>query len=236
MARLLDALRGGSSIKDVAGRAGRSRYAVSRWLGAAAEPRLPDFLRMIEATSLRLLDFVAAFFDPSALPSAARAWRQLETARHVARELPWSHAVLRVLELSDYRALPRHEPGFIARRAGMSLEEEKRCLRLLAATKQIRKRRGLWEPHRVLTVDTRSNPDAGRALLAFWAEVGLERMRADGAKGLYSYNLFTVSQRDLDRIRELHLAYFRQLRSIVAQSEPAERLVVANVQLFGLDE
>ena len=53
---------------------------------------------------------------------------------------------------------------------------------------------------------------------------------------MFSYNLFTVSSRDLERLRELHLAYFRQLRSIVAQSEPAERLVVANVQLFGLDE
>jgi transcriptional regulator with XRE-family HTH domain len=235
VARLLDDLRGGSSIKDVALRAGRSRYAVSRWLSGAAEPRLPDFLRMIEATSLRLLDFLAVLVDPSALPSASKAWRELETARRVALELPWSHAVLRVLELRAYRALARHEPGFIAARAGISLEEERRCLRLLAQTRQIRKRGGLWEPHRVLTVDTRNNPDAGRGLLTFWAEVGVQRLRAGDSKGLFSYNLFTVSARDLERIRELHLSYFRQLRSIVAQSQPPERLVVANVQLFGLD-
>jgi hypothetical protein len=185
---------------------------------------------------LRLLDFLAVFVDPALLPSASKAWRELETARRVALELPWSHAVLRVLELHDYRALARHEPGFIAARAGISLDEERRCLRLLAQTRQIRKRRGLWEPHRVLTVDTRNNPDAGRGLLAFWADVGVRRLRAGESKGLFSYNLFTVSQHDLDRLRELHQAYFRQLRSIVAQSQPAERLVVANVQLFGLDE
>jgi hypothetical protein len=234
VARLLDDLRGGSSLMDVARRAERSRFAVARWLSGRAEPRLPDFLRLIEATSLRVLDFVAAFVDPRALPSAARAWRELETARAVAVELPWSHAVLRVLELRDYCALPRHVPGFIAARAGISLEEETRCLRLLARSKQIRKRDGRWVPHRVRTVDTRNNPGAGRALLGFWAEVGRARL-GQNAPGLFSYNLFTVSERDFERLRELHLAYFRQLRSIVAQSEPAERLVVANLQLFGLD-
>jgi transcriptional regulator with XRE-family HTH domain len=235
VARLLDDLRGGSSIQDVAQRAGCNRYAVSRWLSGKSEPRLPDFLRMIDATSLRLLDFIACFADPEQLPSTTRAWRELETARKVAIELPWSHAVLRALELEDYRALPRHVPGFIAARAGISREEEQRCLRLLAETKQIKKQRGRWVPHRVLTVDTRHDPNAGRKLLGFWAEVGRERL-GRSARGLFSYNLFTVSSRDLERLRELHLAYFRQLRSIVAQSEPAERLVVANVQLFGLDE
>ena len=28
-------------------------------------------------------------------------------------ERPWSHAVLRVMELDSYRALKRHQPGFI---------------------------------------------------------------------------------------------------------------------------
>jgi transcriptional regulator with XRE-family HTH domain len=236
VARVLDDLRGGTSIQDVARRAGCNRYAVSRWLSGKAEPRLPDFLRMVEATSLRLLDFVACLVDPARLPSAARAWYQLETARRVAVELPWSHAVLRALELTAYRALPRHQPGFIAARVGVTLEEEQRCLRLLAETKQIKKRGGRWVPHQVLTVDTRHDPHAGRKLLGFWAEVGRDHLARDGSRGLFSYNLFTVSSADLERLRELHLAYFRQLRSIVAQSEPAERVVVANIQLFGLDE
>jgi transcriptional regulator with XRE-family HTH domain len=235
VALLLSELRGGSSVKDVAARAGRSRYAVARWLSASGEPRLPDFLRMIEATSLRLIDFLSCLVDPALLPSAARAHLELETARKVAVELPWSHAVLRALELEAYRGLPRHVPGFLAERVGISPEEEQRCLRLLARSKQIRKRAGRWEPYRVRAVDTRANPDAGRRLQTFWAQVGADRVPGN-SKGLFSYNLFTVSSRDLERLRELHLAYFRQLRSIVAQSEPAERLVVANVQLFGLDD
>jgi hypothetical protein len=83
-------------------------------------------------------------------------------------------------------------------------------------------------------VDTRQDPDAGRRLKAWWARVALDRLQA-GDDGLYSYNLFTVSEVDYQRLRELHLAYFRELRSIVAQSSPSERVVLANVQLLGLD-
>jgi hypothetical protein len=54
--------------------------------------------------------------------------------------------------------------------------------------------------------------------------------------GLFAYNLFTVSLADLERIRELQRAFFRELRAIVAASRPEERVVIANLQLFALDE
>jgi hypothetical protein len=85
-----------------------------------------------------------------------------------------------------------------------------------------------------VTVDTRADPAAERKLKVFWAKVGHERLAA-GADGLFSFNVFAVSNADLERLRELHRSYFRSLRSIVASSTPAERVVVANVQLFALE-
>ena len=38
------------------------------------------------------------------------------------RHCPTEHAVMRVLELEDYRALPKHEDGWVARRLGISRE------------------------------------------------------------------------------------------------------------------
>lgn len=55
-------------------------------------------------------------------------------------------------------------------------------------------------------------------------------MKSQGV-GLYSYNLFTVSERDYQRLRQLHLEYFRELRSIVAKSE---RVVLAHLSLLPL--
>jgi hypothetical protein len=52
--------------------------------------------------------------------------------------------------------------------------------------------------------------------------------------GQFSFNLFSVSEADLERLRELQLGYFRELRRIVSSSSPSERVVLVNLQLFDL--
>lgn len=233
VAALLDDLRGGRSIVEVAAAANSSRFAVSRWLKAETEPRLPDLLQMIETTSLRLLDFIACFVDPARLPSVSEAWSRLEAARRAAYEVPWSHAVLRALELEEYRALGCHRPGWIAERLGLSREAEDESLELLAKTGQIFWRDGRWTLGEPLTVDTRHDPERAQAVKAFWARAAVERLAA-GAEGTFSYNVFSVSRADLERIRALHRAYFRELRAIVAESQPAECVALASVNLLEL--
>jgi transcriptional regulator with XRE-family HTH domain len=233
VAHLLNDLRGRTSVVDLAHAARRSRFAVARWLKGSAEPRLPDFLRLVECASLRLLDFLACFFNPAKLPSVASAWHSLESARRAAYELPWSHAVLRVIELEAYRSLKRHRPGFIADWLRIPREEEERCVALLLETGQIKKERGRLIPGAALTVDTRRDPERSRRVKAWWADVARERLLR-GVEGTFSYNLFSVSRADLERIQELHRGYFRELRRIVADSEPSECIALATVHLLEL--
>ena len=235
VAAFLDDLRGSTSTVDLARAAERSRFAVARWLKGEAEPRLPDFLRLIEVASLRLLDFLSCFMDPSKLPSVASAWQRLETARRAAHEMPWSHAVLRAIELEDYRALRRHRPGFIAELLQISREEEERCVQLLLTTGQLVQKGGRLLPGASLTVDTRGDAARSRQTKAWWTRVGLERLDA-GAQGTFSYNLFSISRADYERIRELYRAFFREARRIIAASEPAQCVALMNVQLFELGQ
>jgi len=234
VAALLEALRGDASVTDLAARASLGRSRVSRWLSGATEPRLPAFLQLVEAASARLVDFVVALVGPDRVPSIAPLWAQMEARRRGAAEYPWTQAIIRALELSDYRALPAHEPGWIARRLGISDAEEARCVAFLRDTAQVR-----WDGRRyqvdALAVDTSRTPEVGPKLKAHWARVAADRVEA-GAAGQFSYNVFVVSRADFERIREAHLAYFRAMRSIVAASEPGEVVAVANVQLFGLHE
>jgi DNA-binding phage protein len=232
-AQLLEDLRGRTPVSSVAQSAGLSRFSLARWLKAETEPRLPDFLRVIEASSLRLLDFLSVLVDPSALPSVAAHWQQLEAARAAAYDLPWSQAVLRALELDAYQALRAHEPGWIAARIGISQEDEARSLALLQQSQQIRKHAGKYVVSEVRTLDTRRDQRAAQQLRAFWARVGCERIEA-GGDGLFAYNVFGVSEADLERIQELQRAYFRELRAIVARSEPVQKVVLANLQLATL--
>lgn len=237
-AMFLSQLREGTTAVELARRVKTNRVSVARWLNGEAEPRLPDFLRMVEATSLRVLDFLAGFVSPDQLSEARAAWLVLEAQRHVAYGLPWSHAVMRALELTDYQKLSQHEPGWIARRLGLSTQEEERCLEALAGAKLIERRKGRWQVLRVLTVDTRQNPKAGLELKQHWAQVGLSRLPALEPEGddLFSYNLFTVSEQDWQRLREMHIAYFRELRRVIETSQPAERVGLLNLQLLRLDE
>lgn len=234
VAALLRELRGQAPIGQLAEASGLSRFAVSRFLKQIAEPRLPDFFRLIAASTLRLLDFVSAFVDPATLPSTSAAWAQLQAARHAAYEMPLSHLVLRALEIADYRALPRHEPGWIAARVGITEAEERRYLDALLEARQIVEDCGRYRIVEAQTVDTRHDPERAVRLRHFWSELAIARVN-DATGSVHSYNLAGVSEADWERLRDLYRAHFRQVRTIVAQSQPVERVVLLNTLMVPLD-
>ena len=187
---------------------------------------------MIDATSLRLLEFVAVFADPAALPSAREAYARLDAAKTLVRSNPWAQAVLLGLELSPYRALPSHDDAWLAGRLGLSPEQVGESIALLLRAGQIARDGAHYAPVEVRALDVRS-PAIGRALKQFWAQVALDRLAA-GAPGTYSYNLVAVSEADLVRLDEMQRAHYRAIRAVVADSEPAERLALVQLQLVPL--
>jgi len=233
VARLLQDQRGDATLVELSRRTGYSRFALNRWLRAKADPTLPELLTLIEFTSRRVLDFVAAFTDPEQLPSARAPWRLLQGARQAAYDEPWSHAVLRALELDEYRSSPAHQPGWIARRLGISPELEQSSLDVLLRSGQIQHNEGRYEPTEIQSVDTRTDPERARALRASWASVGVERLRA-GAPGLLSYNLGMVSRADLERIELLQRAHYKKIVNLIAESSPGECVVLYSAQLLEL--
>lgn len=236
-ARLLSELAGERTLVDLARAVGADRSTVARWLAGSTEPRLPELLRWVQATTQRLLDFVAIFVDPATLSSTRSTYRVLLAQRELAYQHPQTHAVLRALEIDDYRQLPQHQPGFIAKAVGIGLEEEAACLRQLVAAGQIRRQKGRYVVRRVLTVDTRQIPEKNRALKRYWANQGLCRLEhAKEGRSLFSYNLFAVTQESFEQIRREHIEFFERVRTIVAASRGAERVVLLNQQLIALEE
>ncbi len=233
VAAFLNDIRGGTSVVDVAKASEKSRFAVARWLKGQTEPRLPDFLRLVECCSLRLLDFLECMVAPDALPSIRQAWKALQSARRLAYDAPWTQAVLRALELRAYQAR-RHQSGWIAKRVGVTREIEDECLQLLKQSGQVRWVDGRWVASNVRTLDMRKDPEAALRLKSWWGHVALDRA-AGGGRGMV-YNLFGVSTSDLDRLRALQAAYFNELRTVVAQSEPVEHVCLAAMFLMDLSE
>ncbi len=238
VAVLLEKMRGELPVVTVAELVHVDRSTAARWLKGKTEPRLPALLAWVEATTHRLLEFIELYVNPAELPAARGAYRTMVLQRELAYELPWSHAVLRALELREYRALPRHRPGFIASVTGMPAALEEHCLRQLAAAGQIRRSRGRWATCNVMTVDTRADAARNRAVKAHWARVGEERLVASQTshRSLFSYNLFAVSREDFEQIRQLHIDYYERVRAVVAASTGADRVVLVNQQLIDLAE
>jgi DNA-binding transcriptional regulator YiaG len=227
VAQLLRDQQGDTPTLVVARRAGVNRFSAARWVAGTVEPRLPDFLRMIEATSLRLADFVASLVDPVSVPSVHEEWKRREAQRNAALAEPWTQAVLRVLETGE-----RDEQGVTA---ALQIDPDVagRCLALLAAAGQAQRTKRGWRAVEVAAVDTRRTPETARQLKSFWAGVALDRLRA-GADGSWAYNVFSVSEDQLRRITELHNAYFQALRAVVAEDEPPECVALVHLQLLRL--
>lgn len=235
--RIVTLLVGQLSKLEVAERAGVDRTTIARWLAGKTEPRLPQFLRLIDVTTQRLLEFIGLFVNPIELRATNAAYMALLAQQNLAYDLPFSHAILRALELESYSALRRHQPGFLGQKIGIGLEEEKKYLLALAKAGQIGWSGSHWVVQRVLTVDTRQDPQRNRQLKLHWAKTGLERLAASTSSpdALFSFNLFAISEASFRRIRELHLEYYERVRSIVEESREADRVVLMNLQLIPLE-
>lgn len=232
--QILDRLRSKRKLGDVAAAAGLDRFLVSRILHGRSDPRLPDFLRLLEALTLSSLDFLALVVDVGSLPECAERWRASEAARRAAFEFPWAQALVLLTDLPEYRALPKHSSGWFASRLGLTTRQEEDCLTLLVTLGRLRLEGSKYvRAVEALTVDSRPNREQTQRLAVHWMRQAAERTQ-NGQPVRLAFNLFGLSRADAERLRELQRRYFAELRAIVAASEPTEVALVAQFSLMEL--
>lgn len=234
VAAFLRHLRGQVSIKQLADGLGRNRYTVSRWLHGSGEPTLPELLQYVAVVGGRLVDFAAAFFDPQVLPSVRDAWSHLQLARKAAYELPWSHGVLRALEVKNAPAGLLAQKSWLASTLNVSVAEVQSSLDILEVTGQVKKSRSRYKSTgQAVPINTSENPERARALRLWWAQTGLDRLK-DGHPGRSGYSVFSVSKKDLAQIQQLHLQFVRTMQQLIAKSESSECVALYCSQLMNL--
>jgi DNA-binding phage protein len=233
VAALLTDLKGRTPVGVIAERSGYNRFSVSRWLKGTAQPRLPEFLAVLDACSRRVPDFVAELVDPAQLPTLADEWRRLTLAREGVHSQPWSHAVLRALEL-PWSGGRRQQVAFLAQKTGLSVAAVEAELNFLVTTDQAALTRQGYHPRPAANVDTGGQAARGLTLKLSWARHALDRL-GKGGPGHLGYSLFSVSHKDLKRIWQLQLDYVRAVSSIIAASEPGECVGLYTAALLDLD-
>lgn len=192
-------------------------------------------MRLVDAITARLPQWVTAFVPIERVPSLEERFRVAEAARLIAFELPWTEAVLRLLETRTYAELREHEDGFIAAVLGISIEEERRCLRALADSNAVALVGKRYVVRGSTTVDTQGGAALFHRLKRHWCEVASDRLSTPRDSELFAYNVVSVSRADLQVIQERLRSAFRDIRSIVAASQPEEVAAVINLHLVAFD-
>ena len=228
----LRALGRRTKIKAIAARSGYSRYQVSRWFSGQTQIPLPAFLRVVEIITGRVSDLVGELVPISSVPSLLAIHVQRRAARTLAFDRPWTEALVRMVETEAYRRLVKPGVGWFAKRLGISVEEETACLDALVAAGVLVRKAGRYSGGRPLTVDTSAPVPKIASLKRHWLSQITSRLDNPLPGDMLGYNMISVSEGDLDRIRQLHLDYFREIRTIVAQSEPAETVALIGMQLI----
>ncbi|MEQ1505221.1 MAG: hypothetical protein ABMB14_23510 [Myxococcota bacterium] len=222
----LRALRGSTPHAFVAEAAGASRYQVGRWLRGDATPRLPELLTLIDAMTGRMPDWVAALVDVERVPAVLDAARARQRASRLLFDAPWSPAVITLLattpagtadDVAARLRIPADElapaidalveAGLVARVDGApGVVPPTQALRLLAP----------------LTSSARGSERDRERVRLHWNDVSRRRLLGPEPGDQFGLDVLAVSRDDLARIRERYLAFYREVRAMVAASEPVE--------------
>ncbi len=227
----LDVLRGDLAIHELARRVGRSRFGVGRWLAGRTQPRLHELIELIDAITGRAHDWVAELVPIEQVPSLLSAHVKARAARSIAFDQPWTEAVLRVLETTRYREQPDVAHGALAAWLGIPLATLESALAGLVEAGVLEPSEAGYRALRPLSVDTRSaGAEALRRLQAHWLGVAQVRAQA-GADDWFAYNTISCTKADLTLIEDCLRRAYREIRGIVAGSEPSEVAALVLMQL-----
>jgi hypothetical protein len=170
------------------------------------------------------------------VPELLGGYLRRTAAKRVAFDLPWTEAVLRVIETAAYQRLEAHSPGYIAARLGLTLEQETAALERLQQSGILEFSKGRFRDLQAFTVDMAAHPEDVQRLKAHWTQVCLERLRSPLPQDWLAYNVVSVAESDLHRIREILRMTFREIRSIAAASSPVQTVALLNLQLISWPE
>lgn len=228
----LEAVRGQATQGVIAERALCSRHQVRRWLNGEAKPRVPDFLRLVHALTGRAPDWVAAFVDIELVPSFASQHHAARAAARLAYDHPWSSAVRMLVDSDAYRADPTD--AFLGASLGIDHRVLTEAVDALLEAGLAARRGSVLVPLSTFTADARASSEDRRRLKAHWARVAAQRMDEPRSGDFVSLNLVTLSHADLERVKQLQRAYFRELRSLVASSQPEQVAALILMQTIEL--
>jgi DNA-binding phage protein len=235
LASWLVALKGTQQVSAIAEHSGLSRFSVGRILAGRTEPRLPQFLALVDALTARLEDLVEAWVGVAHVPELQARHARSRAAREAMFQRPLCLAVMCLLDTRALDAPVERQRARLSRTLDIDLPQVNACLDTLEGGGVIRLEGDRYALSGALTIDAHSTREQERAARSFWTGIGHERSKAPGPKDVCSYNVFSISRADFARLEQLQREFYRGARALVAASEPTDVAGLLLVQLLAWD-
>jgi transcriptional regulator with XRE-family HTH domain len=235
LAPWLSLLKGTQHISTLAERSDLSRHSVGRILAGKTEPRLPQFLALLDALTARLEDLIDAWVGIEHVPELGDRLRRSRAAKEALFQRPLCLAVMCLLDtLGLDRPLARQRTK-LERALEVDLAQIDDCLQTLESGGVIQKVDDRYRLSGSLTIDAQSTPEQELRARSFWTKLAHERSKAKGPSDVFSYNVFSISRSDFARLERLQRDFYRGARALVAASEPTDVAGLLVVQLISWD-
>ncbi|MGC4086992.1 MAG: DUF4423 domain-containing protein [Polyangiaceae bacterium] len=233
VAAWLAALRGARSLAAVAAQCGLSRFSVGRFLSGHSEPRVPQFLSLVDALSGRAPDLLQAWIGIERVPSLAARYQRARAAREAMFEQPLCLAVMCLLDTRPLQVGAPAQLRALSKCLGRPARAIKRCIDILLRGQVVALEGDRYSLTGSLSIDSNADATRERDARQYWNDVARSRIRSPTPLDLCSYNVFSVARRDYDKLLQLQREFFRSARAIVAASEPTEMAGLLLVNLVG---
>jgi DNA-binding phage protein len=231
-------LLGAARLTQVARDTGISRFTLMRWQQNKSEPSLMEMLQIMHACQFMMLEFIAHLVDISTVPEAWGEYSKRRERKEIYYRMPVVAGVLCCLKLDDYKALPAHQVGFIARKVGISEEEEAAAVEKLLEVGKIIEKDGRYE-----AIDEQlelTDSEAIRSFSHYWLHRAADFCeQAENPSPIIGFgmDIQPTSKATLKLLRDEYCAFYQRVRALLNQDNgPRESVYVFQSLFFDLDK
>lgn len=227
-AELLYHIFGTKKISEISKKTQVSRYMVANWIRGKSPMDLDFILRVLHEFQFILIEFIEVLVPMEKIPSLKPVSDILSEQKNAIYDHPEVEAVLCALTLNFYQNLKAHERGVIAKKIGISIEQEDRAIEIL-------KRIGLiFEIGKKLRVpttqlDTQGSFAGAVRIRKYWAQIYenyLNRVAPpEGTQSKTGYFLIDLSEEGEQQVLEAYLDFCFRLRAIAKQDHGTKKTV-----------
>lgn len=234
---LIKRLVANGNQEESAKKLGVSRSQISRWMSGRSDPTLEQVLQIAALLNLSLPAFLLALVEMQTLPSIKNEIDLENRERELHFKYPWVGAVILCLRTPKYRALKKHQEGFVAEHLGISLEEERITIEELSKAKAINLGKdGLYSP-RLTTISLTGNREGNIALRKYWTNRCLAKL--DGPKTgtpmLWPYLVLNTDKKTYQKIFNKVQSLYHEIVALTdTDSIDANEVYIFNLQLLDL--